>query len=291
MASTYSDLKIELIGTGEQVGTWGTTTNVNLGTALEEAIASSADVTFSSTNVTLTLTNTNASQTARHLRLRLVGTSGGARTLTLPAIEKSYVIKNELADTVTVQNATGSGVAVASGTSSYVYSTGAGVEEVISSSIFIPSGVITMWSGSIATIPFGWALCDGSTYGAVTTPDLTEKFVVGANTSGTFIVGATGGSANATLPAHTHGASTSISDPGHAHISRVYSSGNEASGYGLELAVAFQNRVAVLANDGERLTASASTGISASTSISSTGASATNANLPPYFALAYIMKL
>jgi hypothetical protein len=242
MASTYSNLKIELIGTGEQVGTWGTTTNVNLGTALEEAIASSADVTFSSTNVTLTLTNTNASQTARHLRLRLVGTSGGARTLTLPAIEKSYVIKNELADTVTVQNATGSGVDIQSGTSSYVYSTGAGVEEVISSSIFIPTGVITMWSGSIATIPFGWALCDGGTYGAVTTPDLTEKFVVGANTSGTFIVGATGGSANATLPAHTHGATTSISDPGHLHSLRAYTSGNEASGYGLTISAAFENR-------------------------------------------------
>jgi hypothetical protein len=57
MASTYSDLKIELIGTGEQVGTWGSTTNVNLGTALEEAIVGSADVVFSSADVTLTLTN------------------------------------------------------------------------------------------------------------------------------------------------------------------------------------------------------------------------------------------
>lgn len=46
MASTYSNLKIELIGTGEQSGTWGTTTNTNLGTALEEAITGSADVTF-----------------------------------------------------------------------------------------------------------------------------------------------------------------------------------------------------------------------------------------------------
>jgi hypothetical protein len=56
MASTYSDLKIELIGTGEQVGTWGATTNTNLGTAIEEAITGSADVTFSSADVTLTLT-------------------------------------------------------------------------------------------------------------------------------------------------------------------------------------------------------------------------------------------
>ena len=61
MASTYSNLKIELIATGEQSGTWGTTTNTNLGTALEEAIVGSADVTFASADVTLTLTNTNAS--------------------------------------------------------------------------------------------------------------------------------------------------------------------------------------------------------------------------------------
>ncbi len=46
MASSYSDLKIELIGTGEQSGSWGTTTNTNLGTAIEEAIAESVDVPF-----------------------------------------------------------------------------------------------------------------------------------------------------------------------------------------------------------------------------------------------------
>ena len=74
MASTYSSLKIELIGTGEQTGTWGATTNTNLGTALEEAITGSADVTFASTTVTLTLTDTNATQAARNLRLNLTGT-------------------------------------------------------------------------------------------------------------------------------------------------------------------------------------------------------------------------
>ena len=69
MASTYSNLKIELIATGEQSGTWGITTNTNLGTALEEAIVGSADVTFASADVTLTLTDTNASQTARNFQI------------------------------------------------------------------------------------------------------------------------------------------------------------------------------------------------------------------------------
>jgi hypothetical protein len=90
MASTYSSLKVELIATGEQAGTWGVTTNTNLGTALEEAITGTADVSFSSADVTLTLTDTNGSQTARNLRLNLTGTSGGARNLIVPAIEKFY---------------------------------------------------------------------------------------------------------------------------------------------------------------------------------------------------------
>ena len=84
MASTYSALKIELIATGEQSGTWGTTTNNNLGNdALGEAITGSADVAFSSADVTVTLTDSNASQAARNLRLNLTGTSGGARQLIL----------------------------------------------------------------------------------------------------------------------------------------------------------------------------------------------------------------
>jgi hypothetical protein len=133
MASTFSDLKIELIGTGEQVGTWGSTTNINLGTALEEAIVGTASVPFSSADVTLTLTNTNGTQAARHLRLNLTGTSGGARQLILGSgcqIDKPYIINNGLADAVTVKNTTGTGVAVPAGKSMWVYNNGTNVVEV-----------------------------------------------------------------------------------------------------------------------------------------------------------------
>ena len=111
MASTYSNLKIELIGTGEQSGTWGTTTNTNLGTAIEEAITGTADVSFSSADVTLTLTNTNTAQTARNLRLNLTGTVAAAQNLIVPAIEKQYIINNGLTFAITVKNSTGTGVA------------------------------------------------------------------------------------------------------------------------------------------------------------------------------------
>ena len=102
MSSSYSNLKIELIGTGDQSGTWGNTTNTNLGTAIEEAITGSVDVTFASTDVTLTLTDTNTTQQARNLRLNLTGTSGGAQNLIVPAIEKLYLVNNGCADAITV---------------------------------------------------------------------------------------------------------------------------------------------------------------------------------------------
>ena len=134
MASSYSDLKIELIATGEQSGTWGTTTNTNLGTALSEAITGSADVAFSSADVTLTLTDTNNAQTARNLRLNLTGTSGGARNLILGSgcqIEKFYLVNNGLADAVTVKNTSGTGIAVPAGKSAFVYNNGTNVVEAL----------------------------------------------------------------------------------------------------------------------------------------------------------------
>jgi hypothetical protein len=110
MASTYSDLKFELIGTGDQAGTWGATTNTNLGTAIQQAITGTVDITFASADVTLTLTDTNAAQNARALRLNLTGTSGGARNLIVPAIAKQYIVNNGLADAVTIKNSSGTGV-------------------------------------------------------------------------------------------------------------------------------------------------------------------------------------
>jgi hypothetical protein len=153
MASTYSALKIELIGTGEQSGTWGTTTNNNLGdAALGEAITGSADVAFSSADVTVTLTDTNASQAARNLRLNLTGTSGGARQLILGSgcqIEKLYLINNGLADAVTVKNTTGTGIAVSAGKSMFVYNNGTNVVDAVTQF----NGTIALASGVSGTLP------------------------------------------------------------------------------------------------------------------------------------------
>ena len=131
MASTYSNLKIELMGTGDQSGTWGVTTNTNLGTAIEEAITGSAAVSFSSADVTLTLTNTNTAQTARNLRLNLTGSVGAPQNLIVPAIEKQYIINNTLGFAITVKNSTGTGVSVPAGKSMIVFNNGTDVVEVV----------------------------------------------------------------------------------------------------------------------------------------------------------------
>jgi hypothetical protein len=133
----------------------------------------------------------------------------------------------------------------------------------------IPSGGIIIWSGSSASIPSGWYLCNG----ANGTPDLRNRFIVGAGS--TYAVGATGGSADSIVVSHTHTAT--VTDPGHDH--------------GIRVGVAAKN-TSTGSTGGDNWvsgsTDSATTGISVG--ISTTGSSGTNANLPPYYALCYIMK-
>jgi len=131
MASTYSNLKFQLMATGENSATWGNVTNTNLGTAIEEAITGSASVAFSSADQTLTLTDTNASQTARNLRLNLTGTATAGYNLIVPAIAKAYIVNNGTDGTVTIKNATGTGIAVPTGKTIWVFNNGTNVLDVV----------------------------------------------------------------------------------------------------------------------------------------------------------------
>ena len=127
MASTYSNLKIQHMATGENSGTWGNVTNANLGDAIEQAIVETATVTFASNNVTLTLSDSNSRQDARALRLNLTGTTAGARDLIVPAIQKPYLVNNGTADTITVKVSGQTGVAVPASTSMLLYNNGTDV--------------------------------------------------------------------------------------------------------------------------------------------------------------------
>jgi hypothetical protein len=317
MASTYSStLRIELIGNGDQSGTWGETTNSNLGTIIETAITGVQPITFVDANYTLTAFN-GLPDEARNAVLVLGGTNTAQRNLITPAVEKNYVVKNDTGANVSITtNGAGANVVVQTGEtkqvfcdgtnfflSSVVASTGTGSAVFSNSPTFtgtplaptaavstdntqiattafvrdiIPTGIISMWSGSIATIPSGWFLCDGSNG----TPDLRDRFVVGAGS--TYAVAATGGSANAIVVSHNHTATSTVSDPGHSHSSPFLKTG--LAGLGGDF-IGGESR------DGFGWSVNpASTGISVSTSIASAGSSGTNANLPPYYALAYIMK-
>ncbi len=129
MASTYSNLKFELIGTGDQSGTWGTTTNTNLGTAIEQALVGMATISsgFVTNSLTLTLTDTNAAQNARALVLNLTQALSGAGTLNVPAIQKPYMIINATGQTVTVKVTGLTGVAVPNNTRAFLYNNGTDV--------------------------------------------------------------------------------------------------------------------------------------------------------------------
>jgi hypothetical protein len=170
MPSTYSNLKIQLMATGENSTTWGNVTNLNLGTAIEEAIAGSADVTFASANVTLTLTDTNTSQTARNMRLRCTGTTGGStRNLVVPAIEKAYMVQNDCADSVVVKNATGTGITVPAGKTMWVYNDGTNVVDAVTrlSSLTLGTALAVTDGGTGRTFLTGNYLLRGNDGGAV----------------------------------------------------------------------------------------------------------------------------
>ena len=138
----------------------------------------------------------------------------------------------------------------------------------------IPTGLIAIWSGSTGSIPAGWLICDGSNG----TPDLRNSFVIGAGS--TYGVGQTGGSKDAIVVSHTHTATST--DAGHSHVEQ-YNGGLAGGGNGISSSSVTVSPTAS--------SVSTATGYaSVSTTIASAGSSGTNANLPPYYALAFIMK-
>ena len=136
----------------------------------------------------------------------------------------------------------------------------------------IPVGGIILWSGSVASIPAGWLLCNG----AYSTPNLADRFILGAGNL--YAPAAAGGSTDLVVPSHTHTAT--VIDSGHSHTVNL-------------------NNVAIIGSTsppppggaGSNIdwnTGTAVTGISVTNAV--TGVSPTNANMPPYYALCYIIK-
>ena len=346
MASTFSpSLRIQLIGTGDQSGVWGQTTNNNLGSLIEQAITGVETITMVNTDYVLTNFN-GISDEARNAILIVEGTNSAVRKVVAPLENKIYVVKNATINgfAINIGGTTGAVVSVPNGVTTTVYCDGTDFYEGLngatsnfavtnnltvggtttltgalggSTAVFsgavssvsptftgtptaptatvttdntqiattafvrdiIPTGIISMWSGSIATIPSGWLICDGTNG----TPDLRNRFIVGAGS--TYAVADTGGSADAVVVSHTHTATSVVTDPGHVHpplAPATSFSGPPNSSQGLRADAAQSTNMAT--------TGSAVTGVTVATTNSTEGVSGTNANLPPYYALAYIMK-
>jgi hypothetical protein len=330
MPSTYSpSLRLELIGAGEQIGSWNVTTNSNLGTLIEQSIVGVVAVTMIDANYTLTNLN-GVTDEARQSVLVIGGTNTVVRDVIAPLVKKVYIVRNSTIGgfAINIRAASGTSVNIPSGTRQIVYCDGVnfnavlneisvaagagisvntvgtvatvtnagvktiaggtgislsagagdvivtntgvtsvnGVTGAITTGAYFPSGGIIMWSGSIGSIPAGWFLCDGLNG----TPNLQDRFIIGAGSS--YAVNAFGGTADAVVVAHAH----TIVDAGHVH---TYDAASATS--------------AMTAGGTSTLTTLASTNTGSVTTgivINATGVSGTGANLPPYFALAYIQK-
>jgi hypothetical protein len=328
MPSSFStDLKLELMVTGENAGTWGTKTNTNLN-LLQQAIAGYQNISIAGGAQTTALTMDNAAiSNARNAVIKFTGTITGNQVVTVPnGIEKTYTIYNGTTGAFTVQFKTVSGTGVTFSTTDkgvkLVYVDGTDVVDILTgplsevtlstplapssggtglsspgasgnvlvsngtawtSGTGIPSGVILLWSGSIASIPSGFALCDGTSG----TPDLRNRFLVGAGS--TYAVNNTGGSANAIVVSHTHTIGTTSLTGGVNSISQSFNSGGSATGVFTKQTGSPTGDTPISAdtNDCGSFTIDASH----THTLTTEGSSGTNANLPPYFALAYIMKL
>ena len=161
----------------------------------------------------------------------------------------------------------------------------------------VPTGSLIMWPSN--TIPSDWKLCDGSAISRITyatlfsllgtafgagdgittfnLPNYKNRMPYGADT---VVVGATGGSADAIVVSHTHTATSTVTDPGHLHSFTAAQFVSGSNLYGGSIAVDSQTTN----------TATATTGISVATTNTSTGTSGTNANLPPFLGINFIIK-
>jgi hypothetical protein len=196
MASTYSsNLKLELITTGEQLNVWGVTTNNNLGTAVEQAIVGRGLVTYTNdANLTLTLANSNASQEARAYFLDVTSTLSltATRELVVPTIEKPYAVKNDTTggQSITIKTAAGNGVTIPNGARMLVYVDGVDVIETINTldspnligTPTAPTAAPGTNTTQIATTAFVTAV--ESTLGTMATQNANNVNITGGSVSG-----------------------------------------------------------------------------------------------------------
>lgn len=219
MASSPStSLRLELMATGDQSGTWGDTTNTNLGTLLEQAITGVLSVAQGDT-ANLTLTNTDyVSNQARNAVVNLTGAMTAARNVVVPTANKVYLVKNSTTGgfVVTVKTAAGTGVEVAANTARWVYCDGTNVVDGLPGLTY--GYATTATAAGTTTLTYGSArnqFFTGSTTQTVTLPvastmTLGAQFLITNNSTGSLTVNSSGGNLVQTISAGTSALITNI---------------------------------------------------------------------------------
>ena len=134
MASTYNELGIELMATGENAGTWGTKTNTNLDIIQQAVAGYVAQAVTDSGTTTLAITDGSTSTSvARHMVIKLTGALTGTSTVTVPdSVEKLYIVENATtgSQTVTFKTVSGTGVNFTSTGYKFLFSDGTNINEI-----------------------------------------------------------------------------------------------------------------------------------------------------------------
>ena len=250
MPSTYSpSLRIELVGAGEQSGTWGTTTNTNLGTLLEQSIAGVQAITMSDVNYTLTNYN-GVSDEARKAVLVVSGTNAAVRDIIAPLVAKNYIIKNNTTGgfAINIRAATGASVSIPNGVTSAVYCDGTNFNLALTQTLIAAGvGISISTVGATSTItntsnfvsgtriPFAQAAAPTG-WTQDTTDNATNRMLRVVNTAGNGIGGTDSPILNDTsIPAHTHtfsGTFTGAALPTHSHLFNTPINNQSLSGGG-----------------------------------------------------------
>jgi hypothetical protein len=319
MSSTYStNLAIELMGNGDQAGNWGSTTNTNLGTLLEQAISGYVTQSVSTGTDTVITIPDGASGVARNMFIELTGSGGASTNLIVPTNKKLYFIYNNASGAVTVKVSGQTGVSVPVGAKVSLVSNGTDivVAENYMVSATLPSA--TLSSPTMTGTPIAPTAAPGTNTTQVATTafvtaGLAAAYPVGAiflstvstNPStllgfGTWVAygtgrmlisqdvtypaGTTGGSATTTLitanlPSHSHSATTTSTDSGHTHGSAI-GSGFISNG-GPESLAGGPN----LPFGRPSATASGNASITSTTTIGNTGSGTAVTTISPYIAV------
>jgi len=289
MVSDFTgNLRLTQQGDNDNPDTWGQVVNNQVIGLVEDAVSGVLvlDVTGTS-DVTLTTANGAVDQ-ARNAVIEVTGVLGNDIDIFVPSVSKVYQINaKQTGGSVTVKISGGSGVTFANGETATIYSNGTDVLKVADITPpqevpdAIPTGAILLWSGSIGTIPSGWALCDGNNG----TPNLTDKFVQGAG--GSLNPDDTGGSTTAFGSTSSRSLSTSQM-PSHNHNNGVPDDKNTIFVYGSTTQDMPGNASQGLSTIGTPINQGRTETVGGNSSHDHTFSVDT---VPPYYALAYIMKL